>query len=262
MHAQNHGPWPYNPGNADFPETVMKLKTTLLILCWYAIPFSTTSLADTVNPPHAATPSITVTGMGEVHNQPDMARVSIGVVTQESTAVEALDKNTEAVEKLMAALKAHKIADKDIQTSNFSISPQYDYDRSNQPQPPRLTGYRVMNQVRIAVRKIADLGAVLDKVVTAGANQINQVTFEIDEAESLRDTARQMAIRDARRKAALYAKEAQLRLGPVLTVVEAGGTVPVQPFGIAMAQEARAVPIAPGELTIRQEVRVTFAIEP
>lgn len=235
-------------------------KTTLLILCSYAIPFSTTSLADTVIPPPAALASITVTGKGEVHKQPDMARVNIGVVTQESTAAEALNKNTEAVEKLMAALTSHKIADRDIQTSNFSVSPQYDYDRSNQP--PRLTGYRVTNQVRIAVRKIADLGAILDDVVTAGANQINQVTFEIDEAEAIKDTARQMAIRDAQRKAALYAKEAQVRLGPVLKVVEAGGTVPVQPFGIAMAQEARAVPIAPGELAIRQEVRVTFAIEP
>ena len=238
----------------------MKPKTTLLILCWCCVPFSTTSLAQIVNPPPAALPSITVTGKGEVHKQPDMARVNIGVVTQEITAAEALNQNTEAVEKLMAALKAHKIADKDIQTSNFSISAQYDYDRSNQAR--HLTGYQVMNQVRIAVRRIEDLGALLDRVVTAGANQINQVTFEIDEAESLRDTARQMAIRDARRKAALYAKEAQVRLGPVLKIVEAGGIVPVQPFGIAMAQEARAVPIAPGELTIRQEVRVTFAIEP
>ncbi len=238
----------------------MKQITTLLILCWYSIPFSTTSLADTVNPLPAALPSITVTGKGEIHSQPDMARVNIGGITQEITAAEALNKNTEAVEKLMAALMEHKIADKDIQTSNFSVSPQYDYDRSNQA--PRLTGYRVMNQVRVAVRRIEEVGALLDRVVTAGANQINQVTFEIDEAESLRDTARQMAIRDAQRKAALYAKEAQVRLGPVLKVVEAGGTVPVQQFGIAMAQEARAVPIAPGELTIRQEVRVTFAIEP
>ncbi|MFQ5983555.1 MAG: SIMPL domain-containing protein [Woeseiaceae bacterium] len=238
----------------------MKQKATLLMLCWCSIPFNTTSLADTVNPPPVALPSITVTGKGAVHNQPDMARVNIGVVTQESTAGEALNKNTEAVEKLMAALKAHRIADKDIQTSNFSVSPQYDYDSSNQP--PRLTGYRVMNQVRIAVRRIEDLGAVLDHVVTAGANQINQVTFELDEAESLKDTARQMAIRDAQRKAALYAREAQVRLGPVLKVVESAGTVPVQQFGIAMAQEARAVPIASGELTIRQEVRVTFAIEP
>ncbi|TFH48820.1 MAG: SIMPL domain-containing protein [Lysobacterales bacterium] len=239
----------------------MKQTTTLLILFVFSIAFSTTSLADTVNHPPAALPSITVTGTGEVHNQPDMARVNIGVVTQESTAAEALNKNTESVEKLMAALKAHKIADRDIQTSNFSIYPQYDYDRSNHP--PRLTGYQVMNQVRIAVRKIADLGAVLDKVVTAGANQINQVTFEIDEAESLRDTARQMAVRDAQRKAALYAKEAQVRLGPVLEVVEAGSTVPIQPFEVdAFAQQARAVPIAPGELTIREEVRVTFAIEP
>jgi uncharacterized protein YggE len=238
----------------------MTQKTTLLILCCCSIAFGTTSLAETANPPPAARPSITVTGMGEVHKQPDMARVSIGVVTQENTAADALHNNTDAVDKLMTALKAFKIADRDIQTSNFNISPQYDYDRSNQT--PRLTGYRVSNQVRIAVRQIDDLGALLDRVVTAGANQINQVTFEIGEADSLRDTARQMAMHDARRKAALYAKEARVRLGPVLKVVEAGGAVPAPQFGIAMAQEARAVPIAPGELAIRQEVRVTFALDP
>jgi uncharacterized protein YggE len=238
----------------------MKQKTTLLILCWCAIPFISTSLADTDNPPPAELPSITVTGTGEVHKQPDIVRVNVGVITKESTPGEALNKNTAAVEKLMAALKAHKIADRDIQTSSFNVSPQYDFDHSTQE--PRLTGYQVMNQVRIAVRRIDELGALLDKVVTAGANQINQITFEIDEAEPLMDTARQMAVRDARRKAALYAKEAQVRLGPVLKIVESGSTVPVRQFSADMSRGASAVPIAPGELTIGQDVRVTFAIEP
>jgi uncharacterized protein YggE len=220
----------------------------------------TTSFADAVIPPPAAHPSITVTGTGEVDRRPDMARVNVGVVTQENTAADALSKNTEAVDKLMVVLKGQKIAEKDIQTSNFSVSPQYDYDRSSQ-RSPRLTGYRVTNQVRIAVRKIADLGAILDRVVAAGANQINGVTFEIDAAESSRDAARRMAIRDAERKATLYAKEAQVDLGPVVRIVEAGGNIPIQQFAPAMALEARAVPVAPGELTIRQEVRVTFAIE-
>ena len=237
----------------------MKPKAILLMLILSSSQLGASAIADIVNSPLAKQPSITVTGIGEVERQPDMARVSIGVVTQEDTAAEALSSNTVAVEKLMATLKAHKIADKDIQTNDFSVSPQYDYDRSNQP--PRLVGYRVSNQVRIAVRRIEDLGALLDKVVSAGANQINQVSFEIDEGEPLKDTTRKMAIRDARRKAELYAKEANVRLGPVLKVVEAGGNVPVQQFGIAMAQEARAVPIARGELVIRQQVSVTFAIE-
>jgi uncharacterized protein YggE len=240
---------------------VMKNRTVLLLLLWGSIQIASPSFADTAGSVAAKRqPSITVTGTGKVLQKPDMARVNVGVVTQSTTAAEALQRNTEAAERLMAALEKHGVAEKDIQTSNFGIAPEYDYTRSNQP--PRLTGYRVTNQLRIAVRRIADLGELLDEVVSAGANQINGVTFEIADAESIQDSARRLAVRDARRKADLYAQEAGIRLGPVLELVETAGAVPMPQFGIAMAQESRAVPIAAGELTLRQDVRVTFAVGP
>lgn len=237
----------------------MRQKSILLMLCWGSIQIGSPSLADTAAAvPVEQLPSITVTGSGEVLERPDMARVNIGVVTHAQTAADALKTNTGAVEKLLAVLGKRGIEETDIQTSSFSISPQYDYDRSGQP--PRLTGYSVSNQVRVAVRRIAELGALLDEVVTAGANQINAVTFDIDEAEPLKDNARRLAIRDARRKAELYAQAAGVRLGGVLEVTETGG-VPVPQFRMAAGYEATAVPIAPGELTIRQDVIVRFAID-
>jgi uncharacterized protein YggE len=238
----------------------MKIKTILLILCWGYSHFGSLGLAATIGTaPAPPLPSITVTGTGEVLARPDMARVNIGVVTQSESASAGVKQNNEAVERLFEALDEYGIAESDIQTSNFGVAPQYDYDRSGQA--PRLIGYRVSNQVRVAVRGIANLGAILDRVVTAGANQINDVTFAINEAKSLEDNARRLAMADAHRKAALYAHEAGVRLGSVLRVEEAVDTVAVRQFGVAMAQEARAVPIAPGQQKLRQQVRVTFSID-
>ncbi len=191
--------------------------------------------------------------------KPDLARGNIGVVTQFESASAGVRRNNEAVEKLLGALDEYGIAESDIQTSNFRVAPQYEYDRSGQA--PRLIGYRVTNQVRVAVRRIADLGALLDEVVIAGANQINDVTFAVNEAKSFEDTARRRAMADAHRKAALYAQEAGVRLGSVLRVEEAADTVAIRQIDFDAVQDARAVPIAPGQQTLRQHVRVTFAIE-
>ena len=238
----------------------MRKKTILLLLCWGCSHFGPVSFAGTISaPPAEPLPSITVTGTGEVLVKPDLARVNIGVVTQFESASAGVRRNNEAVEKLLGALDEYGIAESDIQTSNFRVAPQYEYDRSGQA--PRLIGYRVTNQVRVAVRRIADLGTLLDEVVTAGANQINNVTFAVNEAKSFDDTARRRAMADAHRKAALYAQEAGVRLGSVLRIEEAADTVAIRQIGFAVDQDAGAVPIAPGQQTLRQHVRVTFAIE-
>ena len=237
----------------------MRKRTIVLFLCWGCCYFGPFGFAGALSAaPAEPLPSITVTGTGEIQVKPDMARINIGVVTQFESASEAVRRNNAAVEKLFKALDKYGITESDIQTSNFNVAPQYDYDRSGQA--PRLIGYRVTNQVRVDVHSIADLGALLDEVVTAGANQINGVTFAIDEARSFEDTARRMAMADAHRKAELYAQEAGVRVGSVLRVEEAG-PVAIQQIGFNAVQEARAVPIAPGQQAVRQQVRVTFGIE-
>ncbi len=237
----------------------MRKRRILLLLCWCWAYFGPLSFAGAISAaPAGPLPSITVTGMGEILVKPDIARINIGVVTQFESASEGVRQNNEAVEKLLKALDKYGIAESDIQTSNFSVAPQYNYDRSGQA--PRLIGYTVTNQVRVAVHSIADLGALLDEVVTAGANQINGVAFAINEVKSFEDTARRMAMADAHRKAEIYAQEAGVRIGSVLRVEEAG-PVAIPQFGFNAVQEARAVPIAPGQQAIRQQVRVTFAID-
>ncbi len=238
----------------------MRKRIILLLVCWGCSPIGPSIFASALSAaPAELLPSITVTGMGEVLVKPDMARVNIGVVTQFETASEGVRRNNQAVEELLGVLDEQGIAEADIQTSNFSVAPQYDYDRSGQA--PRLIGYRVTNQVRVVVRSIADLGALLDKVVTAGANQINDVTFAINDAKLFEDTARRKAMADAHRKAALYAQEAGVRLGAALRIEEAADAVAMPQIGFAAVQEASTVPIAPGQQALRQHVRVTFAIE-
>jgi uncharacterized protein YggE len=205
---------------------------------------------------------ISLSGHGEVKAKPDMAVVTVGVMSQAQTAREALTRNTAAMEKIFASLKAGGIEARDIQTSNFSVNPRYDYGQNNN-QPPRLVGYDVSNSVAVSVRKLDTLGSVLDTVVSEGSNQINGIMFAIADDEKLKDEARKLAVADAERKAKLYADTTRITLGQIMGVSE-GNFQPPQPvfYGKAMrADTASAVPIAEGEQTVAIEVNIMWEIK-
>lgn len=141
--------------------------------------------------------TLSLSGSGEVKSAPDMASVTSGVVTQGATAAEALSANTKAMTALFDGLKTSGIAEKDIQTSNFSVQPRYDYNNNNGG-APKLVGYDVSNNVTVTVRKIADLGGLLDTLVKAGSNQINSIGFsDVSQPEAWMDEARRRATADA-----------------------------------------------------------------
>jgi uncharacterized protein YggE len=206
---------------------------------------------------------ISLNGHGEVKAKPDMAVVNVGVTTQAKTAREALTENTQAMEKIFASLKSAGIEAKDIQTSNFSINPRYQYDPNN-VQPPRVIGYDVSNSVTVSVRKIDSLGQVLDTVVSEGSNQINGIMFAIADDEKLQGEARKLAVADAERKAKLYAETTRISLGQIMSVSE-GNYQPPQPvyYGKAMRADAApsAVPIAEGEQTMAIDVNIAWEIK-
>jgi uncharacterized protein YggE len=204
-------------------------------------------------------PSITVVGTGKSSARPDMAQVQVGVVAESPTAAQALKENNEAMVKLFATLENHGIAKKDMQTSNFSVIPQYKQGKQVE-QSPRIIGYRVSNTLRVKVRKLDTLGQILDDVVQQGANQIQGVSFSVAESGSLLDEARRKAMADARRKAELYAREAGVEVGKVLLIQEQTPHLPA-PLGVGFARaEAAAVPIAEGELEFGASITVTYAI--
>ena len=162
-----------------------------------------------------------MTGHGEMRATPDMAQVTAGVTTSAPTAASALAANTARMSVVFAAIKKLGVADKDIQTTNFSVSPQYTNGGNNEPS--RLTGYQVNNEVSVRLEDVTRLGGALDALVSAGANQMNGISFDIRQPAPLLEKARIQAIADARARAQTYAKAAGVTLGAILSISEGGG---------------------------------------
>ena len=158
-------------------------------------------------PALAAEATISISGRGEVTAAPDTAFITSGVTTQGATAREALDANNTAMNELLDTLKAAGIEARDIQTSGFSVNPNYVYtdvrDANGYTLPPKISGYQVLNTVTVRVRDLPGLGAVLDKAVMVGANTINGISFSVADPSALYDEARKAAFADARKKAEL-----------------------------------------------------------
>ena len=196
-------------------------------------------------PAQATEKLVTVTGEATVAVAPDTAMIRLGVGTQEKTAREASEANARQMTAVIAAIKDTGVADRDIQTSRLSLQPQYDPNKSG---TARLTGFQASNQVTVRIRDIDKLPTVLDRAITAGANEMSGIEFVVSEQSKLLDQARDDAIADARRKADLYAKAAGAKLGRVVSITEEGSAPPPRPI---QALRAGAVPIAPGEQTLK-----------
>ena len=205
---------------------------------------------------------ITVSGMGEVKVKPDMASVSTGVTSEAPNARAALAKNNAAMTAVLNALQAAGVAEEDIQTSNFSVSPIYAPMQPGQISSPQISSYQVSNQVNARIKTLSKLGATLDALVQAGSNQINGISFDLNEPKPHIDNARKKAIADAKAKAELYASAAGVSVGSVLQISEIsaqGPIMPVETRTMSMAADA-SVPIAAGQNTIATNITVTFEL--
>jgi uncharacterized protein len=210
-------------------------------------------------PARAADPhTLSMSGHGEVRAAPDMVSVTAGVTTSAATAAGALAANTARMKTVFASLEKLGVPEKNIQTVNFSVSPQY---ATGNNEPPRLTGYQVNNEVSARLEDVNALGGALDALVSAGANQMNGINFSIREPAPLLATARAQAIADARLRAETYAKAAGVTLGPILSIGE-GGETPRPMY--RMAEQAvvmgSRVPVAAGEQSVTADVSVVWEI--
>ena len=204
---------------------------------------------------------ISLSGHGEVRATPDIAYVTSGVVTQGATAAEALAANTKAMTDLFAALKDSGIEDRDVQTSNFSVQPRYDFSNN---QAPKMVGYDVSNNVTVTLRKVDTLGALLDRMVQSGSNQISGISFDVSKPDDAMDEARKLATEDATRKAKVYAKAMGIELGNVMQVSEGSAAQPPMPMvrsTMMKADAAPPVPMAAGEQTLAVDVNVIWEIK-
>jgi uncharacterized protein len=230
----------------------MKPRTVLAAAVTAAALLAAPALAQ-ISPPAI----ISVTGEATVSVPPDLAEIEGGVTSDAKTAREASEANNAAMGKLLLALKAANIAEKDIQTSRLSLQPQN--------APPRggssaIVGYRASNRVTIRLRDVTKVANVIDTLVGAGANDIGGINFMVSQASKLLDQAREQAISDARRKAEIYAKAAGVTLGAPISITEEGspGAVPYRRMSAGIAP----APVAQGEETLGVTVNVSWAIKP
>lgn len=214
-------------------------------------------------PAYAGT--VSVEGRGEVAAAPDMAFITSGVTTQGATAREALDANTAAMTELLETLKADGIEARDIQTSGFSVNPNYVYtderDESGYTKPPKIEGYQVSNTVTVTLRDLEVLGTILDKSVDVGANTINGISFSVADPSELLDEARKSAFDNARAKAEIYADAAGSSLEEIVSISETQGQDQPQPYPMYARAEMAAsapVPVEAGELTFTINVTVEW----
>lgn len=210
-------------------------------------------------------PTLNANGAGSVSVAPDIAIVTIGVVTREDTARAALSANNADLRDVIAAIKAEEIDEADIGTSGFSVTPlfkgkgssilNYDSDGTNE-----IVGYEVSNTVQVTIRDLANSGAVLDKVVSSGANRISGIRFDVSDPQAASDRALAAAIAEARRLGELIADASGVRLVRILDINASGGG-PV--FARAeMRAMSDSVPVMPGRQEITANANIVWEIAP
>ncbi|MCB1742186.1 MAG: SIMPL domain-containing protein [Gammaproteobacteria bacterium] len=212
------------------------------------------------------TPHVTVSGEGETALSPDMAILSLTVLREAPTASEALEQSNKAMADVIAAMRRERIAERDLQTSGFDISPRYVHPQrgASEPQQPRIVGYVVSHSLSVRVRELARLGEVLDTAVQLGVNQGGNISFSNEDPSEALSQARTAAVKDAMARARTLTEAAGIRLGRVLEIREQShvpGPIPMfqAARGAAMAT-AESVPVQSGENVYRVTVQLSFEL--
>lgn len=241
--------------------TTIFLLAALLSGC-AGVAFAQTSTPTETAPATESNRTLSVSGSGLAYLTPDIAYVNIGVHGEGANAAETLAENNERSAAVVAAIKRLGVAEKDIQTRNFSIYPQPQYDPNGQP-TGKIT-YIVENTVFVTVRDLGKIGQLLDEAVKAGANNIGGISFDVADKSAALSEARKAAVENAQAKAEELAQAAGVTLGSVQTISEYSSyPAPVMEGrgGAMYAVDASSVPVSPGQMTITVEVNIVYQIQ-
>jgi uncharacterized protein YggE len=204
--------------------------------------------------------TVSVGGSGKVTVVPDIATVSLGVAVQAKTAKDARETAATQMTKVVAAIKALGVEDKDISTSMVSLGPVYDYATTTQ----RITGYQLANTVSVTVRNLDNLAAVLDDSVNAGATAVNGISFDVADRTGAEAKARVAAMADAKAKADTLTNAAGVSITGISSITESvSAPVWYSPeMGLAGGAKAdAATPVMPGSQDITITVNVAWLID-
>lgn len=221
--------------------------------------------------------TITVDGMGKISAKPDLARVSLSVVSTGPTVKAVTEDGNKKMTAVIDQMKSLGVKAEDIQSTGYYLNPEYDY---NQPviydtkigtpvsKAPKIIGYSLTQSVDVKVRDLTKTEDVIDKGTAVGANQVGSLSFDIDDASKVKNQAREIAFQKAREKAEMMAKAAGVKLGSVVTFSEGyngGYPVPYANFAVksmdASGGESVAPSIEPGSQELNISVSVTYEIE-
>ena len=204
--------------------------------------------------------TVSVNGTGTVYLTPDLATVRIGVQTRGEEADITVAENNEIIQAVRDALAELEVADEDIQTSNFSVYPQTHYDDNGEISS---VTFVVNNQVSVIVRDLDDLGAILNEVVEAGANNLHGIDFNVADREEALNQAMELAVENAKARAIILAGAADASLGEVQTIstYSGGGGIVYGRGGDTAEFMAMDVPVSAGQLEVVVEVSMVYELK-
>lgn len=258
--ASNNTVWPTWQDNKLFTVLLGILMVYAIVLTYEKIALTTRQIT-TAGYSDQTAPTISVSGEGTAYGSPDLRKVDLTVQSEASTTNAAQDANSAKIATLLAALKTLAIDDKDIKTSNYSIYPEYDYDKS----PAVITGYQASQSLTVTMRDEKLVASVLQVAGDNGVTSIGDVQLTIEDTTELENDARAEALAEARAQAESIAAAMGATLGKPVSYYEStgGGTYPVyyakDMMGMGGAEVAPSVPEGENEVTMT--VNVTYAIE-
>ncbi|MEX2090930.1 MAG: SIMPL domain-containing protein [Candidatus Paceibacterota bacterium] len=212
----------------------------------------------------ATTNTVSFSGEGKVVARPDIAKVNISIVTDALTSKAAQDENSKKSKAVTDYLKGQNIEDKDIKTTGYNIYPQYKYPQFGGQ--PIITGYQVNQSVEVKIRDLEKVSDILDGVVGAGANQVNGLSFEIDDPDTLIAEARKKAVENAKQKAGELEDQVGIKLGKIVSFSENTGDYPI-PIYMKAEVDGRGIgggvgpEIPTGENEIVVNISITYQIK-
>lgn len=204
--------------------------------------------------------TIEVSGLGVVASKPDLALAGLGVRTLAKSVQEAVAENNVVAQAVLAALERAGVEPHRIETSSYSVTAERNYRRDK---PDTVVGYWASNMVTVGIVDLDRVGAVLQAAIDAGANNISNLRFTLEDPEPVKRQARANAVKDARTRAQTLAEAAEVKLGNVVSIRDLSARKPVFKDQRMMLESARAdaAPIRVDELEISIQVEVTYAIE-
>jgi len=245
--------------------------SVFVLLALYLLTLTLTNLSNMGRSGIPATDTITVQGDGTASIAPDVARISFTVQHTASTVSDAQDATTKQANAAIDYVKGQGIAEKDVKTLSYNISPQYAYPNPCVPgalcpdyaRAPKVTGYQVSETIQVTVRDLTSVGTLLGGLGGLQVQNVNGPDFTLDDPTAGHDAARADAIANARAQAQMLAKQLGVKLGKIVNYSETtGGYMYAKAYGLGGAMETAAVaPNVPtGENTYSASVSVTYEI--